>query len=539
MNANPTPDLHLPALPKRALVYAGVLVAESLIPGSMPHPWFHPQQIMAAPIVFGAAFLFFGRRALLAANLDAAPIRRAALWLHLASLAGLLTTSALLLLAPLPATVTSLCIALWYASIVAMVATLTASLFPLQALAHILRSLRLAASYAALTTLAAMSTRTLVRWLWNAPDSRMGTMLQTATFSSVKRLLHIFYPQVITVPGTVVLGTPRFHVQIAGECSGIEGLALTLMFTVGWLLFARRELRLTRALLMVPAALTLSWLLNLLRIASLIALGDAGYPDIAVNGFHSEAGWILFNIVTITFLLIVQNVRWLRKDSAPTPSTASSNSAAGRNIAAPYLVPFLAVLATAMLTHAASSGFDWLYPLRLLVAAVALWWFRNDYRHLNWRFGWLGIVAGIAIFGLWLATAHILGSSTGGALAQSLAALPPSQRAAWLTARALAAIITVPITEELAFRGYIARRLVAADVDTVPFSRLSWLAIAISSVAFGLLHGSMWLPGILAGILFALVAKQRNRIGEAIAAHATANLLLAVWVLARGDYGLW
>lgn len=43
---------------------------------------------------------------------------------------------------------------------------------------------------------------------------------------------------------------------------------------------------------------------------------------------------------------------------------------------------------------------------------------------------------------------------------------------------------------------------------------------------------------VLAGLLFALVAKWRNRLGEAVAAHATANLLLAAWVLARGDYRL-
>jgi len=42
-----------------------------------------------------------------------------------------------------------------------------------------------------------------------------------------------------------------------------------------------------------------------------------------------------------------------------------------------------------------------------------------------------------------------------------------------------------------------------------------------------------------AGVVFALVAKVRGRLGEAVAAHATAYLLIAVWVLARGDYSLW
>ena len=44
---------------------------------------------------------------------------------------------------------------------------------------------------------------------------------------------------------------------------------------------------------------------------------------------------------------------------------------------------------------------------------------------------------------------------------------------------------------------------------------------------------------MLAGVVFAWVAKKRGRLGEAVAAHATANLLIAVWVLTRGDYSLW
>jgi membrane protease YdiL (CAAX protease family) len=49
----------------------------------------------------------------------------------------------------------------------------------------------------------------------------------------------------------------------------------------------------------------------------------------------------------------------------------------------------------------------------------------------------------------------------------------------------------------------------------------------------------MWLAGTLAGVVFALVARFRGRLGEAVAAHATANLLLALWIIVRGNYSLW
>jgi CAAX prenyl protease-like protein len=100
-------------------------------------------------------------------------------------------------------------------------------------------------------------------------------------------------------------------------------------------------------------------------------------------------------------------------------------------------------------------------------------------------------------------------------------------------------VVTVPVAEELAFRGYLARRLMSADVEAVPLRGLSLLAVLGSSLAFGALHGRLWVAGVLAGIVFAIVAKIRGRLGEAVAAHAMANLMLAVWVLARGDYSLW
>jgi exosortase E/protease (VPEID-CTERM system) len=488
---------------------------------------------MATPIVLGASFLFFGHRKLRAAHLDAAPFKQWALWLHLMALAVLLGSTAILLRGAPPGSMAmETSVSVWYLSIAGLLASLTFALFPIRQLGRTLLGMRADWAYAGLTTLAAISARTWARWLWDAPDSRMGHALQAATFAGTKWLLGLFYPTVVADPGTTILGTPRFLVQIAGTCSGIEGLTLMLVFTVGWLIFARHELRLSRAIWMVPLALGISWLLNLVRIAALIRIGDAGHPEIAINGFHSEAGWILFNIIAIAFLLAMQKVRWLRRDATREAEVA------GRNMAAAYLVPFLAVLAVAMLTHAASSGFDWLYPLRLAVASIALWCFRKEYRHLDWRFGWLGILAGITVFGLWVGIAQWQ-HAAGSALAEGLAALPGQQRAVWLTARALAAIFTVPLVEELAFRGYLARMIVSADVDTVPFARLSALAIGVSSLAFGLLHGRMWVAGTVAGVVFALVAKRRDRLGEGVAAHAVANLLIAAWVLARGDYSLW
>jgi CAAX prenyl protease-like protein len=204
-----------------------------------------------------------------------------------------------------------------------------------------------------------------------------------------------------------------------------------------------------------------------------------------------------------------------------------------------YLLPFLAILAAAMISRAASGSFEWLYPLRLFTAGAVLWWNRKQYRKLDWRFGWPAIGVGAAVFAMWIvidrvATAHANGGTVSGLVAGHGAAW-----VTWLVLRTVGAVITVPIAEELAFRGYLLRRLVSADFERVSFGGVTWLALAVSSLAFGAMHGARWFAGAVAGLLYALVLRKRGRIGEAVAAHALTNALLAIWVISRGEWRLW
>ena len=73
-------------------------------------------------------------------------------------------------------------------------------------------------------------------------------------------------------------------------------------------------------------------------------------------------------------------------------------------------------------------------------------------------------------------------------LGTALGALSPAARWSWIALRVAAAVATVPIAEELAFRGYLARRLMNREFDEVPFSRLTALSVCLSSAVFGLEH---------------------------------------------------
>jgi CAAX prenyl protease-like protein len=108
----------------------------------------------------------------------------------------------------------------------------------------------------------------------------------------------------------------------------------------------------------------------------------------------------------------------------------------------------------------------------------------------------------------------------------------------WLTFRVLGSVIVVPLAEELAFRGYLLRKLIARDFENVPLDQFTWVSFIGSSVLFGLLHGR-WVAGTLAGMAYAWAVYRRGQLGDAVLAHMTTNALIAACVLLQGRWALW
>ncbi len=193
------------------------------------------------------------------------------------------------------------------------------------------------------------------------------------------------------------------------------------------------------------------------------------------------------------------------------------------------------------MTAAASADFEWLCircdfsrPL-----CGVLWILRRRYAALDWKFGWFGPMIGVLVFAMWIAIDSFLKAPAADAMPHALASSSVPIRTTWIVFRILAAVVTVPIAEELAFRGFLLRRMISLDVEAVPAHTFTWLRLAISSIAFGLLHGNLWFAGILAGLLYAWALIRHGRIGEAVIAHATTNALLAGYVLIFQKWHLW
>jgi CAAX prenyl protease-like protein len=187
--------------------------------------------------------------------------------------------------------------------------------------------------------------------------------------------------------------------------------------------------------------------------------------------------------------------------------------------------------------RAASHGFERLDWLRLVAVGAALGYSGPRLRGLDWRFTWRGLAAGVGAFALWIAAVQLLSGAQG--MPPELAALPAPSRDAWIGLHLAVTVAAVPVAAELAFRGYLLRRMRAADFEAVaPGSAAGW-PVLVSALAFGACQGAFWLQGTIAGVIFGVVFTRTARIGEAVAAHATCNTLVAAVVLGGSQWQLW
>jgi exosortase E/protease (VPEID-CTERM system) len=194
-----------------------------------------------------------------------------------------------------------------------------------------------------------------------------------------------------------------------------------------------------------------------------------------------------------------------------------------------YLAPLMVNLALVLVTGAAVASFDLLYPARVWLVAVALAWIGR--RHLGmasraWRPAPAAVVLGVLVVPLWLLLAKSTADGST-ALGEALGALSPAARAVWIGARILGMAILAPVTEELAFRGFLLRRLHDADFDQVDYAAAARrpVPLLVSSLAFGAVHGS-FLAGTIAGVIYGVALLPRGRLSDAVAAHVVTNAIL-------------
>lgn len=346
-------------------------------------------------------------------------------------------------------------------------------------------------------------------WEWSS--------LSSLTFFLVFLSLIAFGFEVSVDPPTYVIGIEDFFVQIASQCSGVEGIALITIFMGFYALLMRPDLRQRRFwLILYPLAVLTSWLFNILRIAVLIIIGARVSPEHALNGFHSYAGWLMFTALALCVVIVAHRARWLHR----TPRPQISRNAMRSDTLAARIVPFIVMMLSGVIASAFWPNPSDGYPLRALLMGTVLLYFWPALR--NWRAlpSGAAITTGLAIGLLWVLTA-----------APAIVSEGSAPGVFWIGLRLLGTILLVPVIEELFFRGYVLHRLRQDG--------LLWaiLAIAVSSLLFGLLHDRFF-AGVLAGVAFGTLYLHRNRLADPIAAHIIANAVIAAAALITGKWAL-
>lgn len=374
---------------------------------------------------------------------------------------------------------------------------------------------------------------TLVPYLVDlAERAWVGNMVR-ASFELGRLMLSLIFDEIIVRPEDLVLGVPSFQIFVHHSCSGYEGIGLIGIFLSLYIYLRKDALSFPGALLILPLGMAASWFANSARLAALITVGGLLSPRIALGAFHSNAGWVSFVLLSLFFLFVLEKYRLFHKEPAEcSPIEAASEEFVNPSI--PYLLPLVLQLALTLLFSSFTEGLDLLYPARVVIVGAVLLSFHHLYseRGLYESPRFLAVLIGLAVYVLWIALipeSSVLDPR--GNLSASLAVV-------WLLSRLLGSVLIVPIIEELAFRGYLLRRLQSVEFEEVPQERLTLVSVALSSLAFGLLH-SEWFPGLIAGIFYALACKIRGKLSDCIVAHATTNLCIAVHVVVFDRWDLW
>lgn len=355
--------------------------------------------------------------------------------------------------------------------------------------------------------------------------------ISAMTFRAVSLLVESLGYDLYVDPLRKHIGEGDFIISVAPACSGIEGIALVTIFVSLYLWLFRSELRFPRAFLLFPIGIAASVALNVVRIAVLLLIGIEGQPELAVGGFHSHAGWLMFTIVALGIILVARRVPALHR--APVARAAAAPlPPLWRDPVAARILPFAVFMLTAVAAPAISQNPAMFYPIRviLLAAAVALVW--AALRGIVWRVSPLSWLAGILIGVMWvlIPVTPSDGPPPYGTLSGGLVVL-------WFLFRGIGTVLLVPLVEELFFRDYLEGRLRGVATDRpAPLLRVI-LAALITASLFALLH-DRWAEAFLAGLVFSVVARRSGRIADAIAAHSAANLVVFTVAAATGNLAI-
>jgi CAAX prenyl protease-like protein len=210
----------------------------------------------------------------------------------------------------------------------------------------------------------------------------------------------------------------------------------------------------------------------------------------------------------------------------------------------PFLIYMLFIVIADLLVRLGWNAHDlrWLYAVKIGAVMLALVIFWREYSELNSPIALklpqaaTALAVGAVVLVLWVslnASWMIVGTPEG---------YNPSDdgRIDWLlvAVRIFGAALVVPVMEELFWRSFLMRWIVAPDFMTVDPARITLLSLLITVILFGVEH-NQWLAGIVAGLAYSALYVRHRTLWSPILAHALTNCLLGAWIVYTGNWTYW
>jgi exosortase len=163
-------------------------------------------------------------------------------------------------------------------------------------------------------------------------------------------------PQLVVHPAHLA----PVSISVGSACSGADSV-LGFLLIGGAILTAMRG-GAGRKLLWIVAGLAVTFVANLVRITSIVALAGAGHADFAINTFHTWIGLILFAGVMLLMASLLGRFGLRLRDDAPSsgalPAAAPQRRPRRRRALIVALVAVTAALAAADHSLATYAAFD-------------------------------------------------------------------------------------------------------------------------------------------------------------------------------------
>lgn len=212
-----------------------------------------------------------------------------------------------------------------------------------------------------------------------------------------------------------------------------------------------------------------------------------------------------------------------------------------------YIAPMASFLLIMSLGFLGDTAYALAYVARTIVAALLLHLFWRRYTTIGWSYAWLGAIMGVLGVVQWIGMDSLLQIAW-----PKLFALKPEKAFdpttyfdsalsmwAWIAVRIFGSSLVVPFMEELFWRDYLWRRLIApADFKLAKVGEWDKVAFFGVAVAFCVVH-PQWLTAVGWGLMVGGLLLYTRSLGACIVMHAVTNFLLAIYVLRYQAWEWW